>query len=171
MKKILVFILGLFAWVCSYGQIYTSVKYLDKFDDVVKEKTVKTIVTKTDSSFVIETKGKEPIEYIRVMNNILNSAGSEEETVNLFDNVYGYQESWFVMTRDDYKKWGEEYEKWTSSNLNQEYSPQTVKYALIVVHRVIKTQYTHDFVSELFWIQDENHTHLGKDIDRIIYRR
>ena len=75
------------------------------------------------------------------------------------------------MTRDDYKKWGEEYEKWTSSNLNQEYFPQNVKYALIVVHRVIKTQYTHDFVSELFWIQDENHTHLGKDIDRIIYIR
>ena len=171
MKKILVFILGLLVYVISYGQIYTSVKYLDKFDDVVKEQTVKTIVEKTDSTFVIETKGKEPLEYRIVMNNIFDSAGSEEETVNLFDNVYGYQESWVVMTLNDYKKWGEEYEKWTNSGLNQEYFPQTVKYALIVVHRVIKTQFTHDFVSELFWVQDENHTHLGKDIDRIIYRR
>ena len=108
MKKILVFILGLFVWVFSYGQIYTSVKYLDKFDDVVKEQTIKTIVEKTDSTFIVETKGKEPVEYCIVMNNIFNSVGSEDETVNLFDNVYGYQESWVVMTRDDFNRWRDE---------------------------------------------------------------
>jgi len=159
MRRILGIILGLFVWICSYGQIYTTVKYLDKFDDVVKEQTIKTIVEKTDSTFIVETKGKEPIEYVLVMNNILDSAGSNDETVNLFDNVYGYQESWYVMTKEDFNKWKE------VGTL------PAGQFLLTIVHRVIKTQFSHDFVSELFWVQDEKHTHLGKDIDRIIYRR
>ena len=142
----------------SNAQIYTTVKYLDKFDDVVKEQTIKTIIEKTDTTFIIETKGKEPVEYVIVVNNILNSVGSEDETVNLFDNIYGYQESWFVMTRNDFNRWRDE----------GIYQPDNF---LTVVHRVIKTQYTHEYKSELFWIQDENHTHLGKDVDRIIYRK
>lgn len=169
MKRFLTILILSFITLFANAQIYTSVKYLDKFDDVVKEQTIKTIVQKTDSTFIVETKGKELVEYIIVMNNFFNSAGSEDETVNLFDNIYGYQESWIVMTRDEHNKWLDSYEKWKDSNLNDEYLPQTSQFVLTIVHRVIKTQYTHEYKSELFWIQDDNHTHLGKDIDRIIY--
>ena len=159
MKKVLTLILCLFVWVCSYGQIYTSIKLFDKFDDVIKEQTVKTIVEKTDSTFIVETKGKEPVEYVVFMNSILNSVGSDDETVNLFDNVYGYQESWYVMTRDDFNKWRD------IGTL------PAGQFLLTIVHRVIKTQYTHDFKNELFWIQDDKNTKLGGNINRIIYYR
>ena len=159
MRKLLLVLWLCFVTLLSNAQIYTSIKYLDKFDDEVKVENVKTIVEKTDSSFIVETKGKEAVEYIIFMNNFFNSAGSDDTTINLFDNVYGYQESWFVMTRDDFNTWID------AGNLPAE------QFLLLIVHRVIKTQYTHDFKNELFWIQDSNHTHLGKNVDRIIYIR
>ena len=160
MKKILVIILSLLLGFQSFGQngIYDKIKYLDKFDDEIKVENTKTIIERTDSTFIIETKGKEPIEYIIVMNNIFNSAGSDDETINLFDNVYGYQESWYVMTKNDF-------DEWRKGMLPAE------QFLLVIVHRVIKTQYTHDFISELFWVQDNKNSKLGKNINRIIYIR
>lgn len=159
MKKFLIIILSLLLECQLFGQsrIYSKIKYLDKFDDEVKIENIKTIVERTDSTFVVETKGKEPIEYVCVMNNIFNSAGSDDETINLFDNVYGYQESWYVMTREDFNKWRD------TGNLS------AGQFLLTIVHRVIKTQYTHDFVSDLFWIQDDENIKLGRNINRIIY--
>lgn len=160
MKKFLIIILSLLLGCQLFGQngIYDKIKYLDKFDDEIKAENVKTIIERTDSTFVVETKGKEPIEYVCVMNNVFNSAGSDDETINLFDNVYGYQESWYVMTRKDFNEW-------RNGALPAE------QFLLVIVHRVIKTQYTHDFVSELFWVQDSKNSKLGKNINRIIYIR
>ena len=160
MKKFLIIILSLLLGCQLFGQnsIYSKIKYLDKFDDEIKVENIKTIIERTDSTFIIETKGKEPIEYIIVMNNIFNSAGSDDETINLFDNVYGYQESWYVMTRKDFNEW-------RNGTLPAE------SFLLEMVHRVIKTQYTHDFVSELFWVKDDKNSKLGKNINRIIYIR
>lgn len=49
--------------MASAQGIYTSVHKYDKFDDVVWEKEIKTLVTKTDSTIIIETKGTKPVEY------------------------------------------------------------------------------------------------------------
>ena len=187
MKKILVFILGLFVWVFSYGQIYTSVKYLDKFDDVVKEQTIKTIVEKTDSTFTIETKGKPANTYYIL--NILEygCAGDKDNIVNLVANVYGYQTCWCVVRSDMIDEYAELYfdvikncliislnEELTDDEKealkNSEFS-KLEKYYLFITHRVITSQYTHEYKSEYFWIQDEMNTKLGKDISRIVYVR
>ena len=56
MKKFLFTLL--FAWIgidCN-AQIYKTIKYYDKFDDEVKKEQHKTLITKTDSTFVIEEK-------------------------------------------------------------------------------------------------------------------
>lgn len=157
MKKIFIILILSFMTFFLDAQIYTSIIYLDKFDDEIKVENVKTIVEKTGSTFVVETKGKEPVEYVCVMNNVLNSAGSDDETVNLLDNVYGFQESWYVMTRDDFNKWKD------VGTLS------AGQFLLTIVHRVIKSQYTHEYKSEYFWIHDETNTKLGKDINRIVY--
>lgn len=157
MKKFFIILILSFIPFFSNAQIYTSIKYLDKFDDEIKIENIKTIVEKTDSTFIVETKGKKPVEYVVFMNNISNSVGSDDETVNLFDNVYGYQESWYVMTRDDFNKWRD------IGTLPAR------QFLLTIVHRIIKTQYTHEYKSEYFWIEDEVNTKLGKDVNRIIY--
>ena len=45
------------------------------------------------------------------------------------------------------------------------------KYYLFIVHRVVTTQYTHEYKSEYFWVKDEINTKLGKDINRIVYMK
>ena len=62
MKKILfTLVFALYGIVCN-AQLFKTIKYYDKFDDEVKVEQRKTLITKTDSStFVIEEKGKQPI--------------------------------------------------------------------------------------------------------------
>ena len=63
MKRILfTLLLGLIGYVCN-AQIYSKIIYYDKFDDVIKTENKKTLITQTDSSFIFEVKGREPVEY------------------------------------------------------------------------------------------------------------
>lgn len=59
MKKLIaVTIVLMCALTASAQGIYTSVHKYDKFDDIVWEKEIKTLITKTDSTIIIETKGR-----------------------------------------------------------------------------------------------------------------
>lgn len=120
------------------AQIYTYKCVLDKFNDVLLEKDLKTLVTQTDSMFIIEEKGSVPIEYIVLTSSYSN--GSSSNIVNLVDDVYGYEEGWIIALKKDITK----------------------KY--IALHRVVTTQYSHEYKNELFWVEDSN----GK---RIVYMR
>ena len=61
MKKLIFSICFVLTSIVVNAQgIYTKVTKYDKFDDVEWEKTIKTLITKTDTTFVIETKGSKP---------------------------------------------------------------------------------------------------------------
>lgn len=185
MKKFLSILTLCLITLISNAQIYTSIKYLDKFDDIVKEQNVKTIVEKTDSTFVVETKDKNPVTYYIL--NVLeaNCAGDKNNIVNLVANVYGYQTCWCVVRSDmiDEYRTAHDHVFWRALEIatndeldveeklqqqNNEFS-KLDKYYLFIIHRIITTQYTHEYKSEYFWIQDEMNTKLGKDINRIVY--
>lgn len=181
MKKILIFVLCLLP-LFSYGQVYSSIMYFDKFDDLTKEEKVKTLVTQTDSTFVIETKGRTPQIYYIVNYAPYNSMGSKEDVVNLTGNIYGYQDCWCIIKEEDVETYKNEYIKWFNKRKEVQTEEEKVdadggltnnlsKYWLFAVHRVITTQYSHTYQTEYFWLQDENSVLLGKDIVRIIYTK
>ena len=85
MKKFLLTLLfGLIGSTCN-AQIYTKIKHFDKFDDALKIENRKTLITKTDSTFIIEEKGKQPVVYYIL--NELRRQGSKDDVVNLVDNL------------------------------------------------------------------------------------
>lgn len=171
MKKYLFTLVFLFAGLTCNAQIYKSIKYYDKFDDVVKKEQRKTLITKTDSTFIVEEKGMNPVVYY-ILNTVKEGTrGSKDEIVNLVNNVYGYEETWCVVRSDMIEKYREVYNDFflDESKVNIE---KLYPYWLFIVHRTITTQYTGSFLDEMFWVQDELHDgKLGKDVNRIIYLR
>ena len=65
------------------AQIYPYKEVLDKFDDALLIKELKTLVTQTDSTFIIEEKGSVPTEYVILKSGA--SYGSANNIVNLAD--------------------------------------------------------------------------------------
>lgn len=183
MKRFLTILILSFITLFANAQVYTSIKYLDKFDDEVKVENIKTIVEKTDSTFIVETKGKDPVTYYIL--NVLEYTGNKDNIVNLVANVYGYQTCWCVVRSDMAEDYGETYynvlisclkirnsEELTDSEkekLQKLELSKLEKYYLFITHRVIVSQYSHTYETEYFWVQDETNTRLGKDINRIIY--
>lgn len=100
MKKILFILLLSILTLTGNAQIYSTIKRLDKFDDIVKTENVKTRITihKLDSiewfgvsdlSIIeIETKGKEPVKYFSIYKT---SFGDEENIKEITNGLYGYQ--------------------------------------------------------------------------------
>ena len=170
MKKYLISFLFALIGLSSNAQIFRSVRYYDKFDDEIKLEQRKTLITQTDSStFVIEEKGKEPVEYY-ILNPVPNGKiGSKDEPANLVASVYGYEESWCVVREDmlnDYLEASRAYSL-DSSKSNMD---KLQHYWLFIVHRTITTQYTGSYLYEMLWISDElSDGKLGKNINRIIY--
>ena len=171
MKKHLFTLIFVLAGLSCNAQIYKSIKYYDKFDDEVKTEQRKTLITRTDSTFIVEEKGKDPVVYY-ILNPVTDGTrGSKEEIVNLVNNVYGYEETWCVVRSDMLEKYREAYHNFyldeTKANLEK-----LKLYWLFIVHRTITTQYTGSFLDDIFWVQDELHDgKLGKDVNRIIYLR
>lgn len=103
MKKLfLLSILLITSIVCNAQGIYTSIIKFDKFDDIVWRKDIKTLITKTDTTFIIETKGQNPEEYYYLDNAFLAiHAGSRDSIINLVENVWGYEDQYIVFTKKD----------------------------------------------------------------------
>lgn len=169
MKKLFFTLLfGMMALFCN-AQIYTAIKYLDKFDDELKSEQHKTLITKTDTTFVIEEKGKHPVTYYIL--NVLEEGnhGSKDEIVNLVGNVYGYEETWCVV---QYDKLGYYREVFNNCRLDptEENMKKLLQPCLFLVHRTITTQYTATYLNDMYWLQDDLcDDKLGKNIKRIIY--
>ena len=117
MKKLLILLTIFMMSKTSFGQIYKSIQYYDKFDDVLKTENIKTLVTKTDSTFIVEVKGRKPVEYWIINYANYNSMGDEDNIVDLNGkSVYGYQDSWCVIKKSD----KEEYSKMLERRINNE---------------------------------------------------
>ncbi len=169
MKKYISTVLLTLVVVLCNAQIYQRIVHYDKFDDIVKTEQRKTLVTKTDSTFVFEEKGRNPVVYY-VLNPLKEGTlGSKDNIVNLINDVYGYQETWCVV-REDMK------DKYIAANAefilnpSKENMKKVQPYWLFIIHRTVTTQYTGNFLDDLIWIQDDySDGKLGKDVNRIIY--
>ena len=63
MKKLITVTLVLMCALTASAQtIYSSIEKYDKFDDVIWKKNIKTIISKSYSTIVVETKGQKPTE-------------------------------------------------------------------------------------------------------------
>lgn len=123
MKKFLILILTTLVFAVADAQIFTQKEIRDKFNDVVSKREIKTLITKNDTAFIIEEKGKKPVTYKVLFE--FDSKGSEDNIVRLVDNVYGYEKSWIVVL-DEYR--------------------------CAITHRVVTDKYGTEFVGELYWI-------------------
>lgn len=102
MKKfITASLIAFWALAMSAQGIYTKVRKYDKFDDVVYEKTIKTLITKTDDKIIFETKGSKPVEYYYEEDSwFADHIGSRDSVVNLVNDVYGYEDRYSVFPKD-----------------------------------------------------------------------
>lgn len=89
MKKFLILILTTLVFTVADAQIFTHKQIRDKFDDIVSECDIKTLIEKNDTAFIIEEKGNEPVTY-KILNEI-EFKGSKDNIVQLVGNVYGCQ--------------------------------------------------------------------------------
>lgn len=169
MKKVFTIILVCFAALSVNAQLYTNIRHFDKFDDLIKEETHKTLITKTDSTFIIEEKGRKPKVYLIINAYDKGTIGSKDNVVNLVNNVYGYQETWSVIRYEDKEIFNNTSDKVLKGELKLE---ELAKYWLFITHRVI-SRYEHVFhyESEYFWVENEEPTNnlIGNNVNRIVY--
>lgn len=132
MKKFLILILTALLTVAADAQIFTHKVVKDKFDDVVSECDIKTIITKNDTTFIIEEKGNEPVTF-KTLNEI-ESKGSKDNIVQLVGNVYGYEKTWEVVL-----------EKNIIGSLLDEYR-------YFITYRVVTMKYGYKILYEFCWI-------------------
>lgn len=151
MKKFLFLILTALVTVVADAQIFTHKMILDKFDDVVSECEIKTLITKNDTAFIIEEKGNEPVTFKILNENESMSMGSKDNIVQLVGNVYGYDKAWNVVLENDIKKYllGE--------------------YIYFIIHRVTTNKYGTELLGEFYWIVKVSKNGYERTIYSIIY--
>lgn len=167
MKKFLFLILITLVSVVANAQIFTHKEILDKFDDVVSKRDIKTIIEKNDTAFIIEEKGNKPTVYLIKNYAEYNSMGSKDNIVNLVGNVYGYQECWFVILEKDMLEYLIAYMTVCVEEDENKRASMIAKmlddYGYWITHRVVTTQYTHELLFEYYWVQK------GENNGRTIY--
>lgn len=166
MKKLIAVTLVLMCALTASAQgIYTSVHKYDKFDDVVWEKEIKTLITKTDSTIIIETKGTKPVEYYILGGEPFYVFGRRDSIVNLVSDVYGYEETFLVYTKDDFENKRKQILEVISDSIGG-YDDRYIdlktrlglleeadKLPIITIRAVSKTQYYFTYDTEFFWIK------------------
>lgn len=154
--------------------LYTKIKKYDKFDDVVWEKTVKTLITKTDSTIVIETKGQKPEKYLIIGDEPFASfTGSRDNIVNLVANVYGYQSDYLCFHPTFNEELKAKYEKMTKGNNGEEPDEEKrvkfildeiLKFPRITFRTISRYSFEFEYDTDMAWI-------LYQDGSRIIYSK
>ena len=170
MKKFLILILTALVTVAADAQIFTYKVIRDKFDDVVSECEIKTLITKNDTTFIIEEKGNEPVTYKILFED--ESMGSEDNIVQLVGNVYGYQESWGVILEKDFKDCLLDISALSNeeddSKRNDLRSKLIEKYCNFITHRVVTDQFGTELLSEHYWIEK---AYQNGNYERTIYSK
>lgn len=155
MKKFLILILTTLVFAVADAQIFTQKTIRNKFDDVVSKREIKTLITKNDTAFIIEEKGKKPVTF-KILNE-LEFKGSKDNIVQLVGNVYGYEENWCVILEKDIKDYFLDYiamlNETDDSKRHDLISKLIEKYSYYITHRVVTDKYGLQFLSEYYWIQ------------------
>ena len=172
MKKFLILFLTTLVFTVADAQIFTYKMIKDKFDDVVSEREIKTLIEKNDTAFIIEEKGNESVTYITPYYLEMPSVGSKDNIVQLVGNVYGYEENWCVILEKDVK----DYFLDMSALSNEEddskrddlISKLIEKYCNFITHRVVTDEYGLQFLFEHYWIEKAS---FNGDTERTIYSK
>ena len=184
-KGILVALLCFISVVCNAQGIYRTVIKYDKFDDVIWKKEIKTLITQNDNSFVIETKGQEPVEYNLINDNYIFKNGSRDSLVNIVQDLWGYEEYYCVFgpkDKEDYFKYMDERTKDVSDSTEVAIGENKIKidtyktfsalylmshidsFPKITIRTVSRYEHVFEYKTDLFWIK-------FSDGSRIIYER
>lgn len=182
MRKLFFLMLVLIASVTTSAQgIYTHITKYDKFDDVEWKEDIKTLITKTENTFVIETKGSEPETYVYFEVPYLSThIGRRDSLVNLVTDVWGYESQYKIIPQNRFEELFSELEKrGVMDLLNTTEETETFQETLslilmgvllemdlptIVIRNVSKFRYTYEYSAEYFWIQ-------YSDGSRVIYSK
>ena len=178
MKKVVILtLLALLSMVANAQGIYTKVTKYDKFDDVEWEKNIKTLITKSDSTIVIETKGSKPEEYLyKDISPLAEHDGNRDNLVNIVADVWGYESQYIVFSEKNVEDLKKDYEE----NLGTEADSLSgealkMKFVLTVVKNIknlptitfrtiSRYQYHFEYKTDMVWIK-------FKDGSRIIYSK
>ena len=178
-KKIVCLSLLFFVTLFANAQtqrLYNAIVKKDKFDDVIWRKNAKTLVTKTDTTFIVETKGQKPVEYGYIsVEPFYKRVGSKDSLISFAKDVYGFDHQYVVMTRDVVKQLGKEmvsgYKEMpdsqrTESNLREMLLGKLLgilgKTQTITFRTISKFGRIYEYDSDLFWIE-------YSDGSRVIY--
>lgn len=92
MKRFLIICILACVSIISNAQpslIFTRKIIFDKFEDVVFDENIKTLVTIYSDAIFIEEKGDYPVKL--KVGDIVDVKGDKDNIVKLYDNIYGYQ--------------------------------------------------------------------------------
>lgn len=174
-KLIMTAIVLMCTLVISAQNIFTNVAKFDKFDDIVWTKQIKTIISKSYSTIVVETKGQKPTEY-EYLNEPLfaTQTGSREDLVNLVNDIYGYESSYCLFPKGTIEKTYETIKSEIPDSLaTEEMIDAKVKLKLMLLKDDMPTitfrsissyPFSFEYKTELAWIR-------YKDGSRLIYRK
>lgn len=135
--------------LCGYGQIFSGIIVYDKFDDVISSREIKTLITWTDSTIVVEEKGSVSVEYIILRIDEDGCLGSRDNIVEIVDGVYGYQTACIVVKASDVL------DKITTKN-GYRYTIKEGSSYRMVNRYVSSSKYSYDYSDEYLWLQDKN---------------
>ena len=179
MKKLIFSICFVLTSIVVNAQgIYTKVTKYDKFDDVEWEKTIKTLITKTDTTFVIETKGSKPKTYWYIDGPFFSAhEGSRDSLSNIVADVWGYESQYIVITEETIEEVRSEVREQIKDLPDSLVFDEKInklsglallrkidKLPKITVRTISKYRFTYEYDTDLVWIRFE-------DGSRIIYSK
>lgn len=149
MKNILI-VFGLLISFISNAQINKTIS-VDKFDGIVLEIEEKTLITHSDSTILFEVVGKDSEIYRKIMNE---SFETKTVPTNLINNVYGFEEIWYVIPEISYDAFITECVRaYNESQNDSEYKHKLQKlisrYYVIITHQTVIDQYTRECLDDL----------------------
>ncbi len=159
MKKFLILILTALVTVVAHAQIFTKKEIKDKFDDVVSGCEIKTLVEINDTAIIIEEKGNEPVTYIidKLHTTKYTNKGSKDNIVHLVDNVYGYQENWWVVLEKDIEDFllykSALCDEEDASKIDDLISKLIEEYYYLITHCVVTDKYGTKLLYEYYCIE------------------
>lgn len=162
MKKLFLSLVLFISALSASAQIFDTLEQRDKFDDVLKRETIKTLITFTDTVITIETKGRKAQDYMVINLAEYNCKGDENNIVNLINDVWGYQKCWTVVKAEEAGNYISDYLKVMNDELDKNVLK---KYWQWITDRVVTTQYSHTFIDRIIWVSEPE----GSKIERTIF--
>lgn len=130
MKRFLIICILACVSIISNAQpslIFTRKIIFDKFDDVVFDENIKTLVTIYSDAIFIEEKGDYPVKL--KVGDIVDVKGDKDNIVKLYDNIYGYQAVCLCYTDNG---------------------------TFLLTYRVVADKYSRTVTDEMVWVEGSN---------------